>query len=241
MGFKMIINNDEAVISNINISINSYYKLKSFSDFWNNLKKLTNIYIIGGFVRDSFFNKKSRDLDVIIEDDNYIIDFLILKYNLKFQKNSYDGYKVYFDDFNIDIWSIKKHIYYKDNYFSNESELEKSCLLNIDSLIYDYTKSKLRTKIFKSSINNAVIDFISEDNEYLKLNNYKEQNITKIMHTVAKYDLAISDNIKSYINKFCNNYDDHISLLHKQQQKHFKKDLYSRLYITKFINNYVFN
>lgn len=84
----------------------------------------SSIYLMGGAVRDISNGKIPRDLDFVVlsDSDKEIVDF-IQKYQLQYKKNNFNGYKITYNEIEIDIW--------------NSNDLYKCIQYNFDGIFYD--------------------------------------------------------------------------------------------------------
>lgn len=95
----------------------------------NNLKIIynhfcSNIYLLGGSIKDLLLGNVPRDIDIIVLCDNdEEIKSLIEKYKIKYIKNHFNGYKLEYNGVQIDIW--------------NTNDLYKCIQYNFDGLFYD--------------------------------------------------------------------------------------------------------
>lgn len=88
----------------------------------------SSIYLIGGSIKDLVLNQEVRDIDIVVlSDDDSEIKSFIDKYNLQYQKNNFNGYKIKYGDLEIDIW--------------NSNDLYKCIIYNYDGLFYDIKNS----------------------------------------------------------------------------------------------------
>lgn len=206
-----------------------------FRCLWQQLEGDTEIFIIGGYIRDLIYNKNRKDLDVIIKSDSSFIQDLLSYSELKYTKNSFNGYKIDFNQISLDIWSLDDHFYYKNNYFSNENDIEKSCFFNIDSVIYDYKVDRMKSNLFEEAINRRLLDFAIYDNNYIDNNPNKEYNIFRIVHHCFKYELGISAQINQYVKKYCEEEPNYLDNIYSSQFKHNKQSRLSKEMLNSFL------
>lgn len=140
--------------------IDSYLKEKIefiYTDF------LSEIYLVGGAVRNLLMNKNPKDIDIVVlsDSDEEIIS-LINKYNLKYKKNSFNGYKIYYQDIEIDIW--------------NSNDLYKCIEYNVEGLFYNIKHQLFIPFGFYQAIETKQLKKINSDNELNKKSNRKTIN-----------------------------------------------------------------
>jgi len=190
--------------------------------FINTLKDKTNVFIFSGIIRDYFLYKKHtpfRDIDLIIEDDLVIEDIF---HNLIFRKNSYGGYKIKFDNIEIDLWVIKKtwalnqgQLKFEFDYLNT---LPKTTFFNFSSIIYSLNAKRFIIGIdFLRFLRDKKIELVLEDNPHPDL------CIVNSFYYADKLNLAIGDKLKAYLKS---NYNDDRNCLESAQLKHFGKILY---------------
>lgn len=134
----------------------------------------TDIYIIGGALRDIVNNNVIRDIDIIYRP---ITDFSIEKLQCKYSFNSFGGFKI-LSDLEIDFWSFENNWYFK-NFLSNPTpkDITLGTFFNINSLVLDYKKKYLYYDHYNVCANNKVIDFVSHNFRYIHENPNKPLNI----------------------------------------------------------------
>lgn len=124
-------------------------------------------YLIGGAIRDVMINKKPRDLDFVIYCNNEkVIDDFIKKfidmYNLKYSLNHFNGYKIKYNNIDIDLWYTK--------------DLFNSIEYNADGLLYDIESHSLISLTFDDFLVNGP----RKINNTINANNKSEERLLKI-------------------------------------------------------------
>lgn len=194
--------------------------------FFDELNKYDAI-IIGGFIRDAINNKISRDIDIILNEENKdIIEQIILKYNLKYQKNRFNGYKINFNNFTLDIWYIKDHnVFKKGIYEANFNNLKETTFINYDALFYDIKTKTLDIKYYLDCLNNKTINFVG-NKEAIKANESLFLSIAKILYINYLKEFSLSKEVQDYILKYydlCK--DNFIYILKDEYKKHYHYDM----------------
>ena len=132
------------------------------------ISKISPIYLIGGTLRDIESSRKPKDLDfVVLDDTNQIVKSVISKYNLKFEINKLGGYKIFYNDIIVDLWST--------------NDLLKSIEYNIEGLFYDVKNDLLIPFGYYDAIenglrqinpNNNILNDEKKHNRKVKFENY---------------------------------------------------------------------
>ena len=147
---------------------------KAFNEYFDVFNKF-NIegrpYIIGGFLRSILLNKPTKDLDIIIYNGNKenILENII-RNNLEYKINHFNGYKILYNGKEIDIWAV--------------NNLIDGIQYNIEALFFDIKGKKFVDLGFIDSIENNKLVEINEKNrsdQYIqrKCKICKEWNILK--------------------------------------------------------------
>ena len=216
-----------------------YTKLKTNKDSYNfikNLMKCYELYLFGGGVRDFLNNELNyfRDLDFVIKSKDNVdinIEDFIPK-NIKFKKNRFNGYKIYFDNCIIDIWDIKNTWAFKNNKLDNSVEnLLKSVYLNIDSLLYSLNENKYINNCDRTYKNITQLDIVYNETPYENL------NLLRALIYRKKYALTFSKQLKEKLHKqISNTNNDIIKEFMNLQKEHYNKYLLNESELKKEIN-----
>lgn len=97
-----------------------------------------NSYLVGGFLRDYFLNKKSNDLDFVTDIKPEILK-QILPYKTSFEKMGNFSFK--YNDFDITVTTLRKEGKYLD--YRHPSSIEFISSIEIDYLRRDFTINAL--------------------------------------------------------------------------------------------------
>lgn len=196
-------------------------------NFISILKKRTSVFIFSGIIRDFFLFKNHtpfRDIDLIIEDDLILEDIF---QDLNFKKNSFGGYKIKFNNVDIDLWVIKTtwalnrgQLKFEFDYLN---ALPKTTFFNFSSIIYSLKSKKFIVgKDFLRFLRDKKIELVLEENPYPDL------CIVNSFYYSDKLKLTIGDKLKSYLKS---NYNENKEYLEPIQLKHFGRILYSEDYL----------
>ena len=227
---KQIDNKISELIKSNHSFLNFFYEIASF-----------NPIIIGGFIRNVLNNEEVRDIDIVLNTRNKsIIEEIIDKYSLEYTKNSFDGYKINFDDFDVDIWYIENHnAFKKDVYDISVDNLKETTFINYDSLVYDYNNRKVDISYYMDCINSNMIDFVGN---YATIVNNEQPflSIVKILEISYLKNMNISDRVKEYIMKYYNsNKEEFINILKKEYSRHY--NCVMPIDLEEYINNLMNN
>lgn len=201
---------------------------RELENLLNKIAEKGDIYIIGGALRDSYFNNlidyKIRDLDLVFSEKIDKIKEILEEYS--YYKNRFGGYKLKLDELYIDIWSYYDSWAFKNKLVKSSkcslSSLSKGTFLNIDSLVYNYNTSEMYSYFFKKIIEKRKIDFISKNEEYIEKNPNSSLNIVRMLYMQDKYSLTFSDKVKEYIIKYSNK---DYKKLYNAQFQHYHQEI----------------
>lgn len=106
------------------------------------------VLLCGGAIRNTIMGKSIKDLDFVIltQSNCKIVDF-IKKYNLKYTKSLLGGYKIFFNHFKVDIFTV--------------NDLLDAVVYDLDLLMYDIQKHLFISCGGFNSIENKVITQIN--------------------------------------------------------------------------------
>ncbi|WP_285316036.1 hypothetical protein [Providencia rettgeri] len=197
------------------------------------LEEKNDVFLFSGVIRDYFLYKDKssnfnvRDIDIVVSDiDKFHSTFKnIVKYN----KNSFGGLKLYFNDINIDVWQANStwglnRVLPKDKNPSNIiNTLPKTVFFNCSSILFDFQNKKFienEDNSFQFFLNNRVLDIVLEDNPLPEL------CVLNTIYYTKKYDLKISSKLECYVkDKFSKIEMDRFI---KIQIKHFNKLIFEK-------------
>lgn len=199
---------------------------KEFNKFFSMIEKESEtFYILGGLLRELYFNnsKNIRDIDIITKG----LDIEKLKV-FKYKKNRFGSYKIIFETIDVDIWDFKDNWGYKSNIINKEatlSDLSKGTFFNIDSLVIDYKKQLLEKALFEKANKFKTIDFTIKNKKLINLNPCPEINILRLLINSEKYNLKFSKNIKKYIRNYLKeDFELKLNEIYKSQFKHYNQE-----------------
>lgn len=201
------------------------------------LKKLDNygdVILIGGAIRDIILKKTNpRDLDLIIDTDQDLEP--IMREFKNYKKNRFGGFKLEFDDIEIDLWSIENHWAFKNKILETKIDnLKYSTFLNFDSLWYNVTKKSKEYDIFNQCLKSNVIDITLEESN-IQLNPTKAINIVRMLNIKNEWELEFSVKSKTYIKDWVKKNNNYLDELYKAQIRHYKMEKICRREIVEIL------
>ena len=161
-------------------------------------------YLVGGFIRDLIENKKSRDLDIIIDLENDHLLKILENSKISYRINRHNGIKLLLENLEVDIWSIENNWAFKNNLVKlNEEDkiksIAKGCFYNYDSLVYNLQKKGISLKNYEKFIKNKELDILQKSPSYKLLNPTVEANILRAFYLRKLKNIKYSPNTKNYI------------------------------------------
>ncbi len=163
-------------------------------------------YVVGGFLRDIVNNQNSKDLDIILGISQKKIELLLTSSSLNYRLNRMGGVKIYFDNFQIDLWSLENNWGFKNNLIKmNEQKIvdniASGCFYNFDSLVINVLTHEICAKYYNECANNNTLDILRKSIEYKKLNPTIEANILKAFYIHEKFGILFSKDCEYYLIK----------------------------------------
>lgn len=215
-------------------------------ELFKELLKSGNIYLIGGVLREFLDNngiKDLRDIDVVIKiNDRNLWDEIIDKYSPS--RNKFSGYKFLCSGLIFDVWPINDTWAYKEGIIkiNNDSEylkkLQDTVFLNMDSIVYDFSNAEWYKEKYEEAMESKVIDVVLKKNPQIVL------NIVRMFVIKNRYNMTISDNLKSIIvearNEF-NSKEAFIDELEKVQKRRYKTIYLDRKTLIKELENILYD
>jgi hypothetical protein len=196
-------------------------------EFVNKLSEKLDLLVFSGVIRDFCLEHPGelRDLDLVVKKNFHQFEAVIGQFhNLKYNRNSFGGYKIQISDINIDIWNAEDTWAFKERKIANsifyENDLTKTCFFNFSSVVFDVKRKEfIKSKKFEKFLDTRTLDIVLEDNPYPEL------CVINTFYYQDKFDLKISKNLRNYL------IENFVSIPEKKfesiQIKHFKEILYS--------------
>lgn len=163
-------------------------------------------YIIGGFIRDVFENKQSRDIDIVVDINKDRLKEIIESESCSYQLNRFGGAKVQFKNIVVDFWSFESNWAFinklvKLNDKEKLNSLAKGCFFNYDALVVNAVNFSYNTKFFENFLEKRELDILQKRALYKNLNPSLEANILRAIYIQKKYNATMSNNLKEYVYK----------------------------------------
>jgi hypothetical protein len=171
---------------------------------------LTNVFLIGGFLRSIANKAKPRDLDVIINMHEDQLKQLISNYSLNGTKNKFGGYKINLNTVKLDIWSVENNWAFKSKLISNYhseivNKIAQGTFFNYDSLVFDLRTQQSNFKHYNDCATQNSLDIIRKSSKYKFGNPGKMNNVLRAFQIRNKAGLDFSFVLSEYITKNINN------------------------------------
>lgn len=193
------------------------------------LQLKTDVIIFSGVIRNFFLeNKEIRDIDLVLKEK---IDVEALFKDYIFNRNSFGGYKIFFNDLKIDLWFLEDTWAFQNQKnlgFELDRYIPSTSFFNFSSICFLWKERKfIYTKDFIRFLKYKKIDVVYKPNS-----NYALCVVNSIYYS-TRYNLKISENLKDYL-KYLHNSGtltyDNIQIIH------FGRILYTDKEIDEFIN-----
>lgn len=201
-----------------------YRKFKSvldsyveFRNFFYNLAIESEVFVVGGFVRDTINEQKSRDLDMMVSISHKKLEELLKNSNLSYKINRMMGIKILLKDFDVDLWSIENNWAFKDSVVKLNSNLildniSDGCFYNYDSLVINVHSLDFRVNNYNDFVNNRRLDILQKRTIYKKKNPSIESNILRAIYLNEVYGIDFTPNCMIYLNKMIENLSENYDL-----------------------------
>lgn len=187
----------------------------------DNLSTKGDLLLFGGAVRSYYENQYEtlpRDFDIVIktEADASEIEHLFCK--VEYRKNRFDGYKVFVDGLEFDIWTLENTWAFKQKKVpAKEENLSETVFLNVDSIVYNISKNALYDERYKESMQTKILDVVLLDNPYPEL------NLLRALIFKKKYRMMFSPNLMKYFKELVSKNHYFNFKLYELQASHYGK------------------
>lgn len=163
-------------------------------------------YIVGGYFRDFLFNRKSRDLDMIVDLPNSLLMEKVTSSDIEFKVNRHNGIKLKLENFEVDMWSIENNWAFKEklvklNQDDKIHSIVKGCFYNYDALAINLHNFNFNVQYFNNFLKSGTLDILQENPFYKNLNPTTEANILRAFYIQKSTGATFSDNVKIYLLK----------------------------------------
>ena len=161
-------------------------------------------YIVGGYLRDIINNKKSRDIDIIVDLNHNDLLEIISKSKIEYIINRHNGIKLVLLDIEIDIWSIENNWAFKNDLVKlNEDDklnsIAKGCFYNYDALVINLHNFNFNIKYYRDFKKTNQLDILQTTPSYKNLNPTIEANILRAFYLRKINNISYSINTKKYL------------------------------------------
>lgn len=175
-----------------------------FNHFISNIRPEHQIYIIGGFLRDTINGQQSRDIDMVFDISQEKLLAALDASGLNYKTNRMAGIKIHLKDFEADIWTVKNNWAFKskvvkknDNYILDS--LADGCFYNYDSLVMNLNSGNARVKNYNECVLLRQLDILKKRDVYKERNPTIEANILRAIYINKLFNIEFSDNCLSYL------------------------------------------
>lgn len=149
-------------------SLRSYLGVTDFINFLSDAAPNGDLYLFGGILRDmALFGRKgfNSDIDIVVEGD-----WVSCENYLKFKgarKNKFGGYRLYIEDWPIDIWNAEKTWAIAQGLieYKGVSSLTNTTIINWDAILMNWrTKNFICRDGYLESLKERKLDIVLESN-----------------------------------------------------------------------------
>lgn len=193
------------------------FKLKVYTKFWSlqnenplfnnfisNIRKDHQIYIVGGFLRDTINKFQSRDIDMVFDIGQEELFSALSDSGLAYKINRMFGAKVELKDFEADIWTIKNNWAFKSKVIKKNDDrildsIADGCFFNYDSLVLNVNSGNARIKNYNDCVISKKLDILKKSDVYKERNPTGEANILRALYIKKLFNIEFSDNCLYYL------------------------------------------
>lgn len=215
-------------IDKINCMLKKQKCDKKICDFFSDIEADDiECVMIGGAIRDAINGRTPRDIDLIINiEDPKKLEWILEKNCINYQKNVFNGYKLYFSKDIYDVWLMKDHYSFKQNFYQAELKyLKETTFTNYDSLIYDIKRKNLEINYYQKCVAEKRIDFVG-DEKVIKNNPMPCMNVMKILKTKKETSYELSEGVQSYLWEFYKmNKERYHKMLEAEYRRHYQQEM----------------
>ncbi len=190
-------------------------------DLLNRLASKTNVYIFSGVIRNFFVGvNENRDLDLVLENE---IDLQELLSDFKVSINSFGGYKIEYNNLNIDLWFLNNTWSIKNHQLTINFQLDKyipqTAFFNFSAVMFSYNRKEfIYTIHFLRFLRDRKLEMVYGPNPNNAL------CIVNTFYYSDKFKMKIGAKLKDHIKRISTtNLEQTIEV----QKKHFGKVIYT--------------
>lgn len=205
-------------------------------ELFSQLLQAGDLYLIGGILREFCDNGalvSLRDIDIIVDVKNQAVwQNAIAGYALR--SNRFGGHKLYCSDLLVDAWAIDQTWAFREGIINaNRNDyiklLPETVFLNIDAIIYDWTRDYWQNQYYLKAMKDRMLDVILPENPQIAL------NLVRAFVLQERYHMALSSRLQEIV---CSQAEKHptvemfVTSLMEEQQHRYRKEIISRVAIT---------
>ncbi|MEH3112558.1 hypothetical protein [Pedobacter terrae] len=186
----------------------------------NELQHYTKVYLFSGLIRNYFLKvEEYRDIDIVLEK---ALDIDYFFGDRKITKNSFGGFKIFFNQSAMDLWFMENTWAFKNSHntlnFQIRENIPRTAFFNFSSIVYLINWKKFYyTEHFLRFLKYRELDYVEPANANYGL------CVVNTFYYADKYKLKITKRLMELILKFHNsNRFDYDAI----QTKHFGEVLY---------------
>lgn len=209
------------------------------NELFSQLLQAGDIYLIGGALReycDRADLSYLRDIDIIVDVRNEKRWQQTLK-SFPLRQNRFGGYKLCDSGVQIDAWEIGHTWAFREGIIKASHTdyaklLPETVFLNIDAIVYDWTRERWYDQHYHKAMEDKVLDIVLQKNPQTML------NIVRAFVFQERYQMALSAQLEEVIcmqRRLYQTTDAFVAALVDEQRKHYCKEIVSPRAITKKI------
>jgi hypothetical protein len=172
-------------------------------DLISELRKETEVYLIGGFIRNVLHGENIRDIDMILNAPIKQNQRILKLFPDNFKLNRLGGAKLKLSKVSVDLWSVNENWANKKNLIATEhiqiNEIAKGTFFNFDSIVYSLNSNVLNCYYYNKCVTSRTLDIIKHVRKYIYTNPNRAANIIRALYLNEKYRLKFSSFLEEYI------------------------------------------
>lgn len=188
--------------------LNTKLQCPEFASFINKLTENNTAFVVGGFLRDIQLGRESRDIDIIIDQDEAELEKAVNSMNLHdCKKNRLGGYKLLLKGLTVDFWSVEANWAFKNRLVKHSEKyildrIGKGCFYNFDSLVIDIKTLGLNVKSYNSCIEKNMLDILMVGRlKYKNSNPTQEANLVRAFYLKKQFGFDFSEELYIYLKR----------------------------------------
>lgn len=163
----------------------------------------SDVYLVGGYVRDSLIGKDSRDIDILVDMPAFEIECCLKKESVSYRKNHFGGFKFFLGK-EIDLWSIEDNWAFKSGYVPALHQnmlhsIAQGCFYNYDSLVVNYNTLEYDLSNYIGFLRTKVLKIVIGENDYTWGNPTALANIYRALWISERTGAILSERVQDYM------------------------------------------